>query len=69
MVRTCPYYVHPNAVCKHMATVENATDDNTLNTFPSEGDNDVEPEDCECDSLGGFSCRSCVRTGRNELPN
>ncbi|WP_423747259.1 hypothetical protein V5735_23885 (plasmid) [Haladaptatus sp. SPP-AMP-3] len=27
---------HRNAVCKHMAAVENATDDGTLNAFPSE---------------------------------
>ncbi len=26
---TCPHHVHRNAFCKHMAGVENATDDGT----------------------------------------
>ncbi|ODR79865.1 hypothetical protein BG842_04975 [Haladaptatus sp. W1] len=35
MACTCPHHVHRTAYCKHMA-VENATDDGTLNAFPSE---------------------------------
>ncbi|WP_423747585.1 SWIM zinc finger family protein (plasmid) [Haladaptatus sp. SPP-AMP-3] len=66
---TCPHHVHRNAFCKHMAAVENVTDDGTLNAFPSGGDDDAEPEDCDCDGLGGFPCWPCVRTGRKELPN
>ncbi|SIR92454.1 hypothetical protein SAMN05421858_4572 [Haladaptatus litoreus] len=68
MVCTGPHYVHRTAYCKHMA-VENATGDGTLEAFPSEDDNDVEPEDCDCDGLGDFPCWPCVRTGRKELPN
>ncbi|WP_227377138.1 hypothetical protein [Haladaptatus halobius] len=30
MVCTCPHYIHRNAYWKHMATVENATDDGRL---------------------------------------
>jgi hypothetical protein len=37
---TCPHHVHRNAFCKHMAAVENATDDGTLEAFPSEDDED-----------------------------
>ena len=33
---TCPHHVHRTAFCKHMAAVENATDDGTLDAFPSE---------------------------------
>jgi hypothetical protein len=51
------------------AVVENATHDGTLNAFPSEDDNDIEPEDCDCDGLGDFPCWPCVRAGRKELPN
>ncbi|WP_266080775.1 hypothetical protein [Haladaptatus caseinilyticus] len=40
MACTCPHHVHRNAVCKHMAAVENATDDGTLTAFPSEDDKD-----------------------------
>ncbi|SIR99006.1 hypothetical protein SAMN05421858_5035 [Haladaptatus litoreus] len=68
MACTCPHHVHRNAYCKHMAAVENATDDGTLEAFPSE-DNNVEPEDCDCDSLGDFPCWPCVRTGWKKLPN
>ncbi|MFB9807728.1 hypothetical protein ACFFQF_22065 [Haladaptatus pallidirubidus] len=52
-----------------MAAVETATDDGPLDTFPSEDDNNAQPEDCDCDGLGGFPCWPCVRTGRKELPN
>ncbi|WP_139136249.1 SWIM zinc finger family protein [Haladaptatus sp. W1] len=69
MACTCPHHVHRNAYCKHMAAVENATDDGTLDAFPSEDDNETKPEDCDCDSLGGFPCWPCVRTGWKELPN
>ncbi|GAA0236157.1 SWIM zinc finger family protein [Haladaptatus pallidirubidus] len=41
MACTCPHHVHRSAFCKHMAAVENATDDGTLEAFPSE-DNDDE---------------------------
>ncbi|GAA0242465.1 SWIM zinc finger family protein [Haladaptatus pallidirubidus] len=61
MACTCPHHVHRNAFCKHMAAVENATDDGTL-AFPSKDDNDAEPEDCDCDGLDGFSCWPCVHT-------
>ena len=38
MACTCPHHVHRNAFCKHMAAVETATDDGTLDAFPSEDD-------------------------------
>ncbi|WP_458208785.1 SWIM zinc finger family protein [Haladaptatus sp. NG-SE-30] len=68
MACTCPHHVHRNAFCKHMAAVENATDDGTFDAFPSE-DDDAEPDDCDCDGLGDFPCWPCVRTGRKELSN
>jgi hypothetical protein len=40
-----------------MAAVENATDDGTLDAFPSEDDeDDAKLEDCDCDGLNGFPC-------------
>jgi uncharacterized Zn finger protein len=52
---TCPHHVHRSAFCKHMAAVENAIDDRTLNAFPSvESEDDAEPEKCDCDCLGSF---------------
>jgi hypothetical protein len=42
-------------------------DDGTLEVFPSE--DETEPENCDCNGLGGFPCWPCVRTGRKELPN
>ncbi|SIR96407.1 SWIM zinc finger [Haladaptatus litoreus] len=69
MACTCPHHVHRNAFCKHMAAVENVTDDGALEVFPSEDDSDVEPDDCDCEGLNGFPCWPCVRTGRTELPN
>ncbi|WP_227377767.1 SWIM zinc finger family protein [Haladaptatus halobius] len=70
MTCTCPHHLHRNAYCKHMAAVDNATDDGTLEAFPSEdSEDDAEPEDCDCDGLGGFPCWSYVRTGRKELPH
>ncbi len=73
MACTCPHHVHQSAFCKHMAAVETATDDGTLTAFPSEDDetdeDDAEPEECDCDGLGGFPCWPCVRMGRKELPN
>ena len=68
MACTCPHHVHRNTFYKHMAAVEIAMD-GTLDAFPSEDDNDVEPEDCDCDGLGGFPCWPCVREGHKELPN
>ncbi|WP_435158865.1 SWIM zinc finger family protein [Haladaptatus sp. DFWS20] len=68
MACTCPHHVHRNAFCKHMAAVENATE-GTLEAFPSEDDDETNPEDCECDGLNGFPCWPCVQTGRTELPN
>ncbi len=64
---TCPHHTHRNAFCEHMAAVETATDDGTLDVFSSEDEDDTEPEDC--DGLNGFPCWPCVRTGRKELPN
>jgi hypothetical protein len=69
MACTCPHHVHRSAFCKHMAAVENATNDGTLTAFPSEDEYDTEPEDCDCDGLGDFPCWPCVQTGRKELPN
>ncbi|WP_435157865.1 SWIM zinc finger family protein [Haladaptatus sp. DFWS20] len=66
---TCSHHVHRNAFCKHMAAVETATNDGTLEAFPSETIDDAEPENCDCDGLGGFPCWECVRTGRKVLPN
>ena len=67
----CTYlqHVHRNAYCKHMAAVETATDDGTLDAFLSEDDDDAEPDNCDCDGLNGFPCWPCVRTERTELPN
>ncbi|WP_266080783.1 SWIM zinc finger family protein [Haladaptatus caseinilyticus] len=67
MACTCPHHVHRDAFCKHMAAVENGTDDGTLDAFSSE--DDTEPEDCDCEGLGDFPCWPCVRVGRKELPN
>ncbi|WP_458190202.1 SWIM zinc finger family protein [Haladaptatus sp. NG-WS-4] len=73
MACTCPHHVHRNAFCKHMAAVENATDDGTLSVFPSEDEetdeDNTESAEYDCDGLGGFPCWLCVRTGRKELPN
>ncbi|WP_190303837.1 SWIM zinc finger family protein [Haladaptatus sp. R4] len=69
MACTCPHHVHRNTCCKHMAAVEHATDDGTLEAFPSEDDDDIEPDNYDCDGLGDFSCWPCVRAGRKELPN
>ena len=68
MACTCPHHVHRNAFYKHIAAIENATDDGTLDAFPPE-DDDAEPDDCDCEGLGDFPCWLCVRTGRTELPN
>ena len=67
MACTCPHHVHRNAVCKHMAAVEHATDDGTLDAFHTE--DDAELENCDCDGLDGFPCWPCVRAGCKELPN
>ncbi|WP_435159237.1 hypothetical protein [Haladaptatus sp. DFWS20] len=40
MACACPHHIHRNAFCKHMAAVENATDDGTLEVFPSEDEDD-----------------------------
>ncbi|WP_266083071.1 SWIM zinc finger family protein [Haladaptatus caseinilyticus] len=63
MACTCPHHVHRNAFCKHMPAVENAIDDETLDAFPSEDDNETEPDN------GDFPCWPCVRAGQKELPN
>jgi hypothetical protein len=68
MACTCPHHVHRSVFCKHMAAVENATDDGTLDAFSSEDKDEAEPDNCDCDGLGGFPCWPCVRTGRKELP-
>ncbi|GAA0242136.1 SWIM zinc finger family protein [Haladaptatus pallidirubidus] len=36
MACTCPHHVHRSAFCKHMAGVEIATADGTLEAFPSD---------------------------------
>ncbi|WP_458190240.1 SWIM zinc finger family protein [Haladaptatus sp. NG-WS-4] len=55
MACTSPHHVHRNAFCKHMAAVETATDDGTLDAFPSEDDEaDTESEGYDCDGLDGF---------------
>nr|WP_255666476.1 hypothetical protein [Haladaptatus sp. DYF46] len=36
MACTCPHHVHRSAFCKHMAAVQTATDDGTLEAFPSD---------------------------------
>ncbi|WP_227380670.1 hypothetical protein [Haladaptatus halobius] len=38
MACMCPHHVLRNAVYKHIAAVENTTDDDTLNVFLSEND-------------------------------
>ncbi|WP_227379665.1 hypothetical protein [Haladaptatus halobius] len=56
-----------------MTAVETAADDRTLTAFPSKDDetdeDNAEPEECDCDGLGGFPCWECVRTEPTELPN
>ena len=42
MACTCPHHVHRNAFCKHMAAVETATDDGTLEAFLSENEDNSE---------------------------
>jgi hypothetical protein len=69
MACTCSHHVHRTAFCKHMAAVETATDDGTLDAFPSDDDDETEPNGCDCAGLGDFPCWPCVRTGRKELPN
>ncbi|WP_227380306.1 SWIM zinc finger family protein [Haladaptatus halobius] len=69
MACTCPHYVHRNAFCKHMTAVENATDDGTLDAFPSEDEDDAGSENCDCDGLSSFPYWECVQTGGKELPN
>jgi hypothetical protein len=69
MACICPHHVHRNAYCTHMAAVETATDDGTLEAFHTEDNNETEPEGCDCAGLGDFPCWPCVRTGRTELPN
>jgi hypothetical protein len=70
MTCTCPHHVHRNAYCKHMAAVEQATDDGPLDAFPSEdNEGDAEPEDCDYDGIGGFPRWPCVQIGRKVLPN
>ncbi|MFH5801038.1 hypothetical protein [Haladaptatus sp. CMAA 1911] len=49
--------------------VDNVTEEKTLDIFLSEDEADTEPDNCNCDGLGGFPCWPCVRTGRKELPN
>ncbi|WP_227377851.1 SWIM zinc finger family protein [Haladaptatus halobius] len=51
MACTCLHHVHRNAYCKHMAAVDYATDDGTLEAFPSEEEDDSEQKDCDCDGL------------------
>ncbi|SIR94794.1 hypothetical protein SAMN05421858_4764 [Haladaptatus litoreus] len=41
MACTCPHHVHRNVFCNHMAAVENATNDGTLDVFPSEDDDRI----------------------------
>ncbi|WP_458210948.1 SWIM zinc finger family protein [Haladaptatus sp. NG-SE-30] len=68
MACTCSHHAHRNAFCKHMAAVENATEDGTLDAFPSEDKADAEPDNCDCEGLEDFPCWPCVKTGRKELP-
>ncbi|WP_231188332.1 SWIM zinc finger family protein [Haladaptatus sp. DYF46] len=68
MACTCPHHVHRNAFCKHMAAVENATDDGSLDAFPSEdNEDDAEPAECECDGLNDFPCWPYMRMSRRTL--
>ncbi len=50
MACTCMYHVHRNASCKHMAAVENAAQDGTLDAFPSDDEGDAKREECDCDT-------------------
>ena len=52
-----------------MAAVENAIGEGTLDAFPSEDEDDAEPENCDCGGLGDFPCWPCVRTGPKALPS
>ncbi|GAA0242569.1 SWIM zinc finger family protein [Haladaptatus pallidirubidus] len=65
MTCTCPHHVHRAAYCKHMAAVENATDDGTLDAFPSDDDETDKRETAECDCDGLVWLRVlAVRAGR-----
>ncbi|WP_227357139.1 SWIM zinc finger family protein [Haladaptatus salinisoli] len=45
MACTYTHHVHQNAFCKVMAGVKNATDDGTLEAFPSEDSEDDDIDD------------------------
>ncbi|WP_264782651.1 hypothetical protein [Haladaptatus sp. T7] len=64
MACTCPHHVHRNAFCKHMAAVENATDDGTLDVFTSEDDERVSGTYTGYDKYGNvdhtdWTCADC----------
>ncbi|MFH5800416.1 SWIM zinc finger family protein [Haladaptatus sp. CMAA 1911] len=70
MACTCPHHGHRNAFCKHMAAVENATDDRTLDTFPAEDDRISGPY-TGYDKYGNvdhtyWQCEDCVRKSRGK---
>lgn len=59
---TCPHHVHYNTFCKHVAAVETATENGTLNAFPLEdNEDDVEPDDCDCNEFCGFPTESAYK--------
>ncbi|WP_433633370.1 hypothetical protein [Halomicrococcus sp. NG-SE-24] len=45
MACTCPHHVHRHAHCKHMAAVEDATADGSLDTFSADDDASDESDD------------------------
>ncbi|GKZ15358.1 hypothetical protein [Haladaptatus sp. T7] len=64
MACTCPHHVHRNAFCKHMAAVETATDDGTLEAFPPEDDERISGPYTGYDKYGNvdhtyWTCTNC----------
>ena len=79
----CPADDRYDGACKHRIGVairtpllQAATDHSLVadggTQIEKESETHVEdsdqPEDCDCDGLGGFPCWPCVRSGRRDLP-
>ncbi|WP_435158573.1 SWIM zinc finger family protein [Haladaptatus sp. DFWS20] len=64
---TCPHHVHRNAYCKHMAAVETATDDGTLEASPPRTTKTMLNRTTVTATVSVISRvgRACERDGRN----
>ncbi|GAA5052392.1 hypothetical protein ACFFQF_24155 [Haladaptatus pallidirubidus] len=65
MACTCPHHVHRNAYCKHMAAVETATDDGSLEAFPLEETMPNQKTVTAMASTASTAGRTCKRDRRN----